>query len=207
MCREDGTGKHQRLGIQIKTSNPVRSWCFCHETSKSFDDVGGASIRLPCSLWKRQIPEEWTPCSRRLFVPEHTQKGSSVWNISLKQQVSSQRLPLHTPLPALASSVMLCLCDVMWFSDSLEKKNTRHQLGKGMKEITLENTPWDIRAAGTWSGDGCSIQQVFRISRTVRSGEADAHMFVVTYLTLFGAWGTLRRFVDWHRHPNQTKDK
>ena len=32
------------------------------------------------------------------------------------------------------------------FSDSLEKKNTRHQLGKGMKEITLENTPWDIRA-------------------------------------------------------------
>ena len=37
---------------KFRASNPVRSWCFCHETSKSFDDVGGASILLPCSLEK-----------------------------------------------------------------------------------------------------------------------------------------------------------
>ena len=97
---------------KFRASNPVRSWCFCHETSKSFDDVGGASIRLPCSLWKRQIPEEWTPFSRRLFVPVHTQKGSG-WNCEWRVK-DSQRLPLHTPYqhwPVLLCSVCVMWCD------------------------------------------------------------------------------------------------
>ena len=112
-------------GSKFRASNPVRSWCFCHETSKSFDDVGGASIRLPCSLWKRQIPEEWTPFSRRLFVPVHTQKGSSVWNMRVwNSQVSSQKAPSSHPLTSIGQFcyALFVWCDVI-FRLPREKKH------------------------------------------------------------------------------------
>ena len=173
-CREDGTGKHH-WESKFRASNPVRSWCFCHETSKSFDDVAGASIRLPCCLWKRQIPEEWTPCSRRFFVPVHTQKGS-VWNSEWVVKGS----PSH-PLPALASSVMPCLCDDVIFRLPREKENKTTR--QGHEGITLENT-----AVGTLTRDGYYTTSIpcFQIYISVRWNWSP-HVLKVTYLTL-GAW-------------------
>ena len=58
---------------------------------------------------------------------------------------------LFTPLTSIGQFcyALFVWCDVI-FRLPREKK-TRHQLGKGMKEITLENTPWSTLHQSGWN--------------------------------------------------------
>ena len=58
---------------------------------------------------------------------------------------------LFTPLTSIGQFcyALFVWCDVIFRLP--REKNTRHQLGKGMKEITLENTPWSTLHQSGWN--------------------------------------------------------